>query len=106
MHKAKGGGYEDYPNTVLSFLDIENIHAMFESLDKLRKVTNDTIHSKHCSFFNTDWSDKAITERTIRDDSQLDWFDKKERLLISVFETVRHLAVYPGAVLVHCRYIG
>jgi hypothetical protein len=38
MHKATGGGYEDYPNTIVSFLDVDNIHVMHESLDKLKKV--------------------------------------------------------------------
>lgn len=48
---------------------------------------------------------KAIIEGTIRDESQLDWFDRTGRLLSAVYDVVRHMAVYPGAALVHCRHL-
>ncbi|ELR17482.1 myotubularin, putative [Acanthamoeba castellanii str. Neff] len=81
MHKATGGGYEDYPNTVVSFLDVDNIHVMHESLDKLKK---------------------AIVEGTIKDEAQLDWFDRTGRMLSAIYDVVRHMAVYPGPALIHC----
>ena len=48
MHKATGGGYEDYPNTVVSFLDVDNIHVMHESLDKLKKVHSTLRYATRC----------------------------------------------------------
>lgn len=49
-NQAKGGGYEDsdnYPNTELVFLDIQNIHVMRESLRKLKDMTYPNIDDAH-----------------------------------------------------------
>eukprot|EP00794_Sanderia_malayensis_P006847 gene6847-7616_t len=49
-NQAKGGGYEDsdnYPNTELVFLDIQNIHVVRESFRKLRDMCYPSIDDAH-----------------------------------------------------------
>lgn len=106
MNKAKGGGYESYSNTVLSFLDVDNIHVMQASLDTLRRVCilPSLFVMDHTSWLTSAYV-QAILDGTIKDETQLAWFDKTGRLLSAVYDVVRHMAVYPSPVLVHCRHI-
>lgn len=54
-NRAKGGGFEsaDTYNCELKFLDIDNIHAMRDALDKLRKVVEKSDQSKFMSKLET-----------------------------------------------------
>ena len=45
-------------------------------------------------------------EGTIKDEAQLDWFDRTGRMLSAIYDVVRHMAVYPGPALIHCRYLS
>ncbi|XP_065059134.1 myotubularin-related protein 2-like isoform X2 [Rhopilema esculentum] len=72
-NQAKGGGYEDsdnYPNTELVFLDIQNIHVMRESLRKLRDMCYPSIDDAHflSNLESSRWLDhiKAILSGAVR----------------------------------------
>jgi len=57
--QATGGGYEgdEYQNTELIFLDIQNIHVMRESLKKLKDIVYPNVEESHwlSSLESTHW---------------------------------------------------
>lgn len=45
-NRANGGGYENYSNCQLKFMDIQNIHVVRESLKKLKDACFPRIRQK------------------------------------------------------------
>jgi len=64
-NKANGGGYEDYPNCDLEFHNIQNIHVMRESLNKLYSFLRSNISASRTSFIDLDHSQWLIHIRAI-----------------------------------------
>ncbi|CAF2432659.1 unnamed protein product [Rotaria sp. Silwood2] len=86
-NKANGGGYEDYSDCDLEFQNIQNIHVMRESLNKL-----------HSTIRQGSQEDKAW----LNDLGNLNWLLHIRAILTSVNRLVSLVHNDKRSVLVHC----
>ncbi|CAF5090565.1 unnamed protein product, partial [Rotaria magnacalcarata] len=86
-NKAQGGGYEDYPECGLEFQNIQNIHVMRESLNKL-----------HISMRSAPQDDKTW----LNDLENSSWLFHIRAILTSAKRLVSLVINDERSVLVHC----
>ncbi|CAF3657661.1 unnamed protein product [Rotaria socialis] len=86
-NKAQGGGYEDYPECGLEFQNIQNIHVMRESLNKL-----------HISMRSAPQDDKTW----LNDLENSNWLFHIRAILTSANRLVSLVFNDERSVLVHC----
>lgn len=90
-NRLKGKGTEDmahYPDCRVLFLDIENIHAMRESIDGLMKLSS-TSHR----IGESDWT--VLLQNT-------KWLWHIQGILSSALTIAKYLAIQGNPVMVHC----
>uniref|UniRef100_A0A914MLM1 Myotubularin phosphatase domain-containing protein n=1 Tax=Meloidogyne incognita TaxID=6306 RepID=A0A914MLM1_MELIC len=85
-NRANGGGYENYSNCQLKFMDIQNIHVVRESLKKLKDACFPRIRQKRF-------------QQTLEETK---WLAHLQTILDAAALAAREIYLHKNSVLVHC----
>nr|CAD2135373.1 unnamed protein product [Meloidogyne enterolobii] len=85
-NRANGGGYENYSNCQLKFMDIQNIHVVRESLKKLKDACFPRIRQKRF-------------QQTLEETK---WLAHLQTILDAGALAAREIYLHKNSVLVHC----